>query len=119
MGEFFAIAGGLLLVSLPFVLVVLAWKSLRWFGVVQVPWRKRVFDVALIGTGFGYMWFWLVFLAFPHAFSFEIYEKVGRTSQRVALVFLVLSLAGTGFARLFAVAAAVGIAVLWVTIGFY
>jgi len=119
MGEPFAIVFGLLLVSLPFVLVVLAWKSLHWFQPAQVGWRKHVFAVALTGTAVSYVWFWLVFLAFPKTFSFETYEKVGRVSQGLALVFLVLSFAGTGFARLFSVAAAAGVAVLWVTVGFY
>jgi hypothetical protein len=119
MTEVFTFAVGVLLVSLPLVLVALAWKSLQWFQAVQVPWRKRVFDVALVGTALGYVWFWVVFLAFPHAFSFESFEKVGRISQKLAFVLLLLSLAGTGIARLFAAAAALGLAVLWLTIGFY
>jgi hypothetical protein len=119
MGEVFRVVFGSLLVALPFVLVVLAWRSLHWAHPIQVPWRKRLFAVALVGTALSYLWFWLVFLALPRTLSFQMYENVGRSSQGLALAFLILAFAGVGLARLFAVAAALGVAVLWMTIGVY
>ena len=119
MSEVFAIVFGSLLASLPFVLVVLAWRTLQRVQTVQAPWRKRVFAVALVGTALSYLWFWIAFLGLPRTLSFDMYEKIGRSSQTLALVFLVLAFAGTGLARLFGVAAALGVAVLWMTVGFY
>jgi hypothetical protein len=110
---------GLILVLLPLALVVLAWKSERQNVVAQVPWRKRVFAVALMGGAVGYAWFWIVFLFLPSRVPFELYRVIGWASESVAIACLALSFAGVGAARLFAVLASAGVAVLWVSVGFW
>jgi len=110
---------GVLLVSLPFALVVLAWKSARRNGEAQLPWRRRLFSVALIGGALGYLWFWIAFLFLPSLVAFETYHVIGWVSESLAVVCLALSFAGTGAARLLAVMASAGIAVLWVSVGFW
>jgi hypothetical protein len=108
---------GLLLVSLPLALVVFAWKSARLKGDAQLPWRIRLFSVALIGGALDYLWFWIAFLFLPSLVSFEAFRVIGWVSESLAVVCLALSFAGTGATRLFAVMASAGVAVLWVSVG--
>ncbi len=110
---------GQMIVSLPFILVVLAWRSARRKGAAQLPWRKRMFAVALIGAALGYVWFWLVFLFIVRVVPLELYWVIGWASESFALIFLALSFAGTGATRIFALLASAGIAVLWVSVGFW
>ena len=110
---------GLMLVLLPLALVVLAWKSARRNAHAQVPWRKRMFAVALIGGALGYVWFWIAFLFLPSRVPFELYRVIGWASESFAVASLALSFAGIGAARLFAVLASAGVAVLWVSVGFW
>jgi len=119
MQDFALTTVGLVLLSLPAILLVLAWKSGKRRGAFQVALRERVFTAALIGTGLTYLWFWIAFLTLPHLISFGAYEKIGWISQSFSFVFLVLSLAGTGTARRLAVLAAAGVAMLWVSLGFW
>jgi hypothetical protein len=78
-----------------------------------------MFAVALIGSTLGYVWFWIAFLFLPSLAPFELYRVIGWASESFAVVCLALSFAGTGSARLFAVLAATGVAVLWVSVGFW
>jgi hypothetical protein len=110
---------GLILVSLPFVFVVLAWRSARRNTKLQVLWRKRLFTVALIGAAAGYAWFWIVFLFLPSRLPFEVYRLIGWVSGGLAVTFAALSFSGSGPARIFAFLATTGVAVLWATIGFW
>ena len=110
---------GLLLASLPLVLVVFAWKLARRKGGAQLAWRRRLFSVALIGGALVYLWFWIAILFLPSHVSFEAYRVIGWVSGSFALVCLALSFAGTGAARLFAVTGSAGVALLWASVGFW
>jgi len=110
---------GLVLMSLPFVLLVFAWRFAARRTGAQVSWRERVFAGALIGSGLSYLSFWVAVLVLPHVASSGVYEKVGWASEWSAVIFLVLSLVGTGAARVLAALAAAGIALLWVSVGFW
>ena len=110
---------GLLIVSVPMVLVVHAWKSARRMGDTQPPWRRRLFSVALIGNFLGYLWFWVATLSLPTFVAYETYYVIGWVSESLAVVCLALSFAGAGAARLSAVMAAVGVAFLWASVGFW
>jgi len=117
--EVFSTIAGLILVSLPFVFVVLAWTSARRSGKFEVPWRKRLFTLSIIGGAAGYAWFWVAFLFLPSRLPFETYRAIGWVSGALAVTFTALSFAGTGAARIFAVLATAGVAILWVSVGFW
>jgi hypothetical protein len=119
MRGFASVAVGLVLLSLPLVLLLFAWRFAARRTGAQVAWRERVFAVALIGSGLSCLSFWIAVLILPHVASLEVYEKVGWTSESFSLIFLVCSLAGTGTARVLAALAAAGMAMLWVSVGFW
>lgn len=110
---------GLMLFSLPLVLVVFAWNFARRSTHAQVAWRKLVFTAALIGSGLGWLWFLIAILVLTRITSSGTYEKIGWISESFSLFFIALSLTGTGVARFLAVLAAAGVALLWVSVGFW
>ena len=119
MQDFALTALGLVLLSLPAIVLVLAWRFRKRHGDAPVAWRKQVFTGALIGSGVSFLWFWTAILVLPRYISSEAFERIGWISQSFCLVFLVLSLAGKREARVFAALAAMGVAMLWVSVGFW
>ena len=74
--------------------------------------------MGIIGGAAGYAWFWISFLFLPSRLPFETYRGIGWGSAALAVIFTALSFAGTGAARIFAVLATAGVAMLWASVGF-
>lgn len=122
------------MVSLPVVLVTLAWKSLKGNSIRSAKWRERLFRTGLVSILFNFALFWFTFLVVPGAVSsavptmvstgpldrwLSIYKIFGWSGVVVSAFSLFLAFTGLGKVRLYAVLAAVGVTLLWVSIGFY
>ena len=101
---------------LPLLFLVLARKSARQ-AVRDVVWRTRIFKAGLTGTELSYAWFWMAILGLPIHTSIETLQRVRWVSESAAIMFLALTFAGNGAARVLAILAALGVATLWTSIG--
>lgn len=118
MDYFFSIIG-FLIAFLPIVLLFFAWRFAGRRTDTQAAWRKRAFTGALMGNGLAWLWFWAVFLILTRTMSSGAYERIGWVSESLSLVLIALSLTGAGVARLLAALAAAGVAMMWVSVGFW
>ena len=99
-------------------------------------WRERSFKISLLAILLNFALFWFTFLASPSAVAVAVaiptivstgpldrwisdYRVLGWSGLVVSAFSLLLAFTGLGRSRLFAVLAAVGVVLLWVSVGFY
>ena len=115
---------GLLLVLCPLAFAVGAW----WFLVRQpeptVRWRRVWSVIALVCTTVAYFWFWISFLFVPHALTsvgqdrgLRLYNVIGKVGVIFTVFAFLLTLLAKGMPRWLASISAVGVLLMWMSIG--